>query len=207
MTDVLFPTLVLVTWVAIGLASVIFLGRRGRRSPAWYLIGVVLGPVLLPIALELGQRHGVLLSRADSTSTEEPTLTVLAAVDGSRESDDALLDAARVLAPKGAQFVLLTVLDPDVGSTDPQAQVDARALLESRAATLPETYLPPAFEVTMGDAGQAILDRAAACGADIVVMGRRGRGFSERILGSVADYVVRRSSMPVLLGRAPALVR
>lgn len=207
MTGLLFPALVLVTWVAIGLASVIFLGRRGRRSPAWWVIGAVLGPVLLPIALELGQRHGVLLSRADSPSAEEPAMTVLAAVDGSRESDEALHDAARVLAPKGARFVLLTVLDPDVGSNDPQAQLDARALLESRAGTLPEGSLPPAFEVTMGDPGQAILDRAAACHADLVVMGRRGQGFSERILGSVADYVVRRTSLPVLLGRAPALVR
>ncbi len=204
---VLFPVLVLVTWVAVGLASVIFLGRRGRRSPAWYVIGAVLGPILLPIALELGQRDGVLLARAEPESEEQPSMTVLAAVDGSGESDEALLDAARVLAPRGARFVLLAVLDPDVGGNDPEARQRARSLLESRAASLPEGCLPPTFEVTMGEPGQSILDRAVACGADVVVMGRRGHGFSERILGSVADYVVRRSVLPVLLGGAPAPLR
>lgn len=202
MTGVLFPSLVLLTWVAIGLASVVFLGRRGRRSPAWYAIGVVLGPILLPIALELGQRDGVLLARV-VPEPDQPTMTVLAAVDGSAESHEAMLDAARVLAPQGARFVLLTVLDPDVAVNDPDAQPRARSLLESRAAGLPEACLPPAFEVAMGDPGQSILDRAAAHDADLVVLGRRGHGVSERILGSVADYVVRRSRRAVLLGGAP----
>ncbi|HEX6248451.1 MAG TPA: universal stress protein [Nocardioidaceae bacterium] len=202
MSGYVFPVLVLVTWVAIGLASVVFLGRHGRRSAAWYAIGVALGPILLPIALELAQREGMLLTRSAPETGEAPRLTVLAAVDGSRESDDSLVDAARVLAPKGAQFILLTVMDPDVGDHDPEARRRAEELLRSRADRLPEGCLPPVFEVASGEPARVVLDRAAAGAVDLVVMGRRGRGLSERILGSVADHVVRRSPRPVLLGSA-----
>lgn len=204
MSDVVFPILVLVTWVAVGIGAVVFLGRHGRRSPVWFVIGAVLGPILLPIALELAERQGVLLARTRTGGDEEmPCLTVLAAVDGSQESDDALADAARVLAPKGAQFVLLTVVNPDLGENDPEAVRAAEELLTSRAARLPEGCLPPVHEVVSGDPAEVILDRAVVDAADLVVLGRRGRGLSEMLLGSVADEVVRRSPRPVLLGTAP----
>lgn len=205
MPDVLFPMLVLVTWVATGLAAALFLARHGRRSPAWFVIGVALGPILLPIAFELAERDGMLLGRTvASPGGEAASLTVLVAVDGSQESDDALADAARVLAPKGAQFVLLNVLDLDLGENDPVARQDAEALLAKRSAWLPEGSMPAVYEVATGQPAQVILDRAAADAVDLVVLGRRGRGLSELLLGSVADQVVRRSPRPVLLGRAPA---
>lgn len=204
MSDLVFVVLVLVTWVATGLAAVVFLGRHGRRSPAWWVIGVALGPILLPIAIELAERQGVLLARTVEPDGERRArLTVLVAVDGSRESDDALADAARVLAPKGAQFVLLHVLDPDLGENDPVARRDAEALLTDRSARLPQGSLPAVHEVTTGQPASVILDRAAADAVDLVVLGRRGRGLSELLLGSVADQVVRRSPRPVLLGTAP----
>lgn len=204
MSDLVFVVLVLVTWVATGLAAVVFLGRHGRRSPAWWVIGVALGPILLPIAVELAERQGVLLARtAEPAGERRPRLTVLVAVDGSRESDDALADAGRVLAPKGAQFVLLHVLDPDLGENDPVARRDAEALLTERSAWLPQGSLPAVHEVATGQPASVILDRAAADAVDLVVLGRRGRGLSELLLGSVADQVVRRSPRPVLLGTAP----
>lgn len=204
MPGAVFAILVLVTWVAVGIGAVVFLGRHGRRSPGWYVIGAVLGPILFPIALELAERQGVLLARTDTGGTgASPCLTVLAAVDGSRESDEAIADAARVLAPEGARFVLLNVLSPDLGENDPDAARLAEELLASRGARLPAGCLPPVYEVVSGDPAEVILDRAVVDAADLVVMGRRGRGLSEMILGSVADAVVRRSPRPVLLGTAP----
>lgn len=203
MSAILFPALVLVTWVTTGLAAVVFLGRHGRRSPAWYPIGAVLGPILLPIALELADRHGTLLLRTGPAAEEPPRLSVLAAVDGSRESDDALADAARVLAPGGARFIMLTVLDPDVGENEPGARWEADKLLDSRAPLLPAGGPPAVHEVATGDPAGMILDRAATLDVDVVVLGRRGRGLSQTLLGSVADQVVRRSPRPVLLGTAP----
>jgi nucleotide-binding universal stress UspA family protein len=201
MPDVLFPTLVVITWVAIGLSAVIYLGRHGRRSPAWFVIGIALGPILLPIALEIAQREGTVLSRTVPPDVGAPArLTVLVAVDGSEESDEALGDAVRLLAPEGARFVLLTVLDPDLGENDPQARRDAEDLLASRAARIPAGSLPPVREVVAGEPSQVIVERAGADAVDLVVLGRRGRGLSQMLVGSVADQVVRRSARPVFLG-------
>jgi nucleotide-binding universal stress UspA family protein len=201
MPDVLFPILVLVTWVAVGLAAVVYLGRHGRRSPAWFVVGVALGPILLPIALEIAQREGTVLSRSVVGNGGTPArLTVLAAVDGSEESDDALADASRILAPEGVRFILLTVMDPDLGENDPQARHEAEELLESRAARIPRECLPPVLEVVAGEPGHVILDRVRTGAVDLVVLGRRGRGLSQMLIGSVADQVVRRSPRPVLLG-------
>ena len=205
LSGIVFPALVLVTWVALGLAAVVFLGRHGRRSRAWYVIGVALGPILVPIAVELAQRDGVLLARTVEPDRDRPPrIRVLAAVDGSRESDEALADVARVLAPEGAQFILLTVLDPDLGENDPDVRRQAEELLTERATRLPAGAPPAVHEVASGEPAQVILARAIADHVDLVVVGRRGRGFSERVFGSVADQVVRRSPRPVLLGTAPA---
>lgn len=202
MSDVLFPVLVLVIWVSLGLTAAMFLGRHGRRSPAWYPVAIVLGPLFLPIALELGGWRGEVLTRTAADDGQQPRMTVLAAVDGSPESDDALTDAARVLAQQDARFVLLTVLDPDLAENDPGAKRGADRLLESRERWLPAGALPAVHEVAVGNPAELIVERAAAEGAAVVVMGRRGRGLSELLLGSVADQVVRRSPCPVLLGRA-----
>jgi nucleotide-binding universal stress UspA family protein len=203
MPDVLFPTLVLVTWVAVGLAAVVYLGRHGRRSPAWFVIGIALGPILLPIALEIAQREGTVLSRSVARNGGATAkLTVLVAVDGSEESDEALADAVRLLSPEVARFILLTVLDPDLGENDPQARREAEELLDSRAARIPQGGLPTVLEVVAGEPTHVILDRAAVEDVGLVVLGRRGRGLSQMLIGSVADQVVRRSPRPVLLGNA-----
>jgi nucleotide-binding universal stress UspA family protein len=165
------------------------------------VIGIALGPILLPIALEIAQREGTVLSRTVPPDVGAPArLTALVAVDGSEESDEALADAVRLLAPEGARFVLLTVLDPDLGENDPQARRDAEDLLASRAARIPAGSLPPVREVVAGEPSQVILERAGADAVDLVVLGRRGRGLSQMLVGSVADQVVRRSAHPVFLG-------
>jgi nucleotide-binding universal stress UspA family protein len=203
MPDVLFAVLVLVTWVAVGLAAVVYLGRHGRRSPAWVVIGLALGPVLLPIALEIVQREGTVLSRSVAgNGATAAHLTVLVAVDGSEESDEAMADAVRLLPPEGARFILLTVLDPDLGENDPQARREAEELLDSRAVRVREGGLPTVLEVAAGEPAHVILERAGAEAVDLVVLGRRGRGLSQMLIGSVADQVVRRSPRPVLLGSA-----
>ena len=53
------------------------------------------------------------------------------------------------------------------------------------------------------DAGAAIVHRATQQGADLVVMGSHGRGVVARaVLGSVADWVVRKAPCPVVVLRA-----
>jgi nucleotide-binding universal stress UspA family protein len=50
--------------------------------------------------------------------------------------------------------------------------------------------------------GPAVLDRVAACGADLIVMGGWGRArWSERVFGSTTRAVLARMPVPVLIAR------
>jgi nucleotide-binding universal stress UspA family protein len=54
--------------------------------------------------------------------------------------------------------------------------------------------------VEKGDFGESILNTAAKVKADLIVMGTHSRRGLEKILmGSVAEYVLRRTSIPVLI--------
>lgn len=201
MPDLLVPLLLVLIWVSLGLVATAFLGRSGRRSPAWFAIGLVLGPLLLPIAVEVTDRAGrTLVTSGPQTRVDH--LTALVAIDGSPESERALADAARMLSGADVQFVLLAVLDPDLGDHDPAAARLSEQDLREHAATLTLGTVEPAFEIASGEPVRVILERSARDDIDVVVVGRRGRGLSQRIMGSVADQVVRRSPRPVLLGSA-----
>jgi nucleotide-binding universal stress UspA family protein len=65
-----------------------------------------------------------------------------------------------------------------------------------------ETSVPASVALLDGDVATAIQDRATAAGADLVVLSTHGRGTLGRFwLGSVADELVRRLPIPVLLVR------
>lgn len=55
---------------------------------------------------------------------------------------------------------------------------------------------------TSGDPGHGIVTAAAECGADFIVVGSRGMGTIRRtLLGSVSDYLVHHSKIPVFICR------
>lgn len=211
MSGGVYAALVLVIWVSLGVSTVvIFFARHGRRSWPWFAIGVALGPILLPIAAEMDRRGDRLLrwdmdDRADREPP--PTLTVLGAIDGSFESDRALREVGRMLGGFRARIVLVTVLDPDLAG--PNETAAARTLLEERAAWLMDLPVSVRCEVVAGDPVQMILECAAANDIDLLFLGRRGKGMSRRLLGSVADRLVKLAPRPVLLGApvAPGIHR
>jgi nucleotide-binding universal stress UspA family protein len=62
--------------------------------------------------------------------------------------------------------------------------------------------IPAQLEVRSGPAAQAILDVATEVGADLVVMGTRGRtGLRRMVMGSVAESVLRQARVPVVVVR------
>jgi nucleotide-binding universal stress UspA family protein len=81
-----------------------------------------------------------------------------------------------------------------------------RMQIHSRLGQLPE--VPARFRVEVvpdGPVAQAILDAAERYGADLIVMGTHGRtGLQRVLLGSVAESVLRRSPVPVLVVPARA---
>jgi nucleotide-binding universal stress UspA family protein len=56
------------------------------------------------------------------------------------------------------------------------------------------------FEYSVGDPGKKICDKAQEWGADLVILGRRGRkGLAEILLGSVSNYVLHNAPCSVLV--------
>jgi nucleotide-binding universal stress UspA family protein len=128
--------------------------------------------------------------------------------DGSAGSREAVRWAAREAALRGsALYVLRAWSILDLAPAAAQASVPALADLEGRvragmAADWAElggdgsVHLQPVH----GPAVRALLD--ASDTADLVVVGSRGRGgFTELVLGSTADQVIRHARCPVAVVR------
>lgn len=211
-----YVAIVIVVWVLSGVTAVaVFMTRRGQRAWYWYLLGAVLGLIFVPIAMERGSRPtGLLESRpgpgaADGRGRSGPR--VLVGVDGSADSDRALRTVRQVLGGHTTELILATVVDvaPQAGPgerTDEETEQlqRARELLSSRAegAAGDPTARPTGTEILTGPPAQALLEAARSRDVDLIVIGRRGSGLTKRLLGSVADQVVRDATRPVLLAAA-----
>lgn len=198
-----YVALIIVIWVALGLGAALFLGRRGYRSGTWYFIGAALGPIFVPIALERGRRSHAVVERSAprrESSAPDGVVTVAVGVDGSPESDQAVRDADRLFRHSPARFVLVTAIDPDVVEfSDDTERNRCRSVLAERASWLHPDGEEPVLELAAGEPGRALLEVASMEGADVLLVGRRGRGLSHRLLGSVAEYVTHHATVPVLL--------
>lgn len=147
---------------------------------------------------------------------------ILIAVDGSPTSNLALLEAVR-LAPADACVRVVHVVENPSWAIPLEAGVmyDVELLHTSllkagkdileRARTLlkhkgldARVHLIDLAESGARDLPRAILREAESWPADVIVIGTHGRrGFSRLLMGSVAESVLRASTTPVLLVRAP----
>lgn len=145
---------------------------------------------------------------------------ILVAVDGSPNSTHALGHAAELARGLSARLRIIHVVDMGLLPYGPELNIDIEALIEARYAGA-EKILAAARE-GVKDAGveveaqpvdpatptqhvaATIVETAASWPADLVVLGTHGRrGFERWLLGSVAEGVARRSSVPVLLVPMP----
>jgi nucleotide-binding universal stress UspA family protein len=146
---------------------------------------------------------------------------ILVAIDGSANAAHALEHAAALARGLSASLRLIHVVDMGLMPYGPELGIDIDALLEARYAAaekvladardsvqapgievetkLVDTALPTVHVAT------TITEAAASWPADLVVLGTHGRRGVERwLLGSVAEGVARRSTVPVLLVPMPS---
>ena len=77
-------------------------------------------------------------------------------------------------------------------------------LLQSRQMSATAAGVTTEFTQPIGSPGRKICDLARTWGADLIMMGRRGRsGLGELILGSVSNYVLHHASCSVLVVQYP----
>jgi nucleotide-binding universal stress UspA family protein len=145
-----------------------------------------------------------------------PYSKVLCPVDFEPNSADALAHAAALAMSSGGVLYLMHVVQINPltaqGAAEGlaakdfyEAQVEhARTRLEQYVQSIPAA-LTRELVVEIGDPGNLIIAAQQRLGVDLVVMGTHGRrGLRHLVLGSIAERVVRESSVPVLTVRAAA---
>jgi len=139
--------------------------------------------------------------------------TVLVPLDGSTFAETALDFAVPLAFSARARIYLVMAKHPvtmlaGMGETagflpdsDRESDRESGEYLAGTVAKWGEVGdWPLQFRLADGSAGEAICGEAGRVGADLIVMATHGRGALGRLwLGSVADYVVRHATRPVLL--------
>lgn len=141
------------------------------------------------------------------TAPSEPIFPrVLVALDGSALSERALEETLRLVGDSPVELILLRVEDAPIGSvSEAWVRESTRSLNADYLEPLAARYRTPTRKVrTEGivhtDAARAILDMAKSEHAFLITVATHGRsGFRRAMLGSVADKVIRGSTLPVLV--------
>jgi nucleotide-binding universal stress UspA family protein len=134
---------------------------------------------------------------------------VLVAVDTSHFQSAVIERVARLPVTPGAVVTLLHVVAPGP-AVDEETEVPAarRALEEARSRLVAVPGAPGTVltSVAVGTPFVEIVQRARHERDELVVVGRHGhRGFADALIGSTAERVVRKASVPVLVVGAPAV--
>lgn len=137
--------------------------------------------------------------------------TILLPTDGSAGADAAVEQAITLAESNGATVHVLNVVD--LGSVEAIPDVEAnsiRELMENAGEALvtrvsdqlSSADIAVETAVGKGSTADAIIDYASEHEVDVIVMGTHGRsGIDRLLLGSVADRVIRRSPISVLIAK------
>lgn len=139
---------------------------------------------------------------------------ILVPLDGSERAEQAIPTAARIASGSGGSVILLQVIDvvlfshtyvahPSlIESLLETSMNEARKYLTEVTASSMFNGIPTEIYVPFGSAASQILSVADSSQADSVVLTSKGlTGVTRWVMGSVAEYVIRHASVPVLLLR------
>jgi nucleotide-binding universal stress UspA family protein len=187
-------------------ADVLVVGTRQRRgtSRLWY--GSVSNA-----ALHLAPMNVLSVPAAERRHVRPiPRLRrVLVPTDFSELGDRAVPHAYATLAAGGAVHLLHVVESAAEPATPEERATQERALVEKLQALIPDGAEARGIETHVEilenkDAGAAICSTAERLGVDLICLASHGRsGLVSTLAGSVARRVLRRTTRPLLIVRAP----
>ena len=133
---------------------------------------------------------------------------ILVCLDGSSLAEQILPYATEVAQRFASRMILLQVIPPSsvLGGGDTTLELElfgpAKAYLERIAQPLREVGLDVECATLLEPPGQAIISYANKSGVGLIAIATHGRGGLGRVMfGSVADFVLRESRLPVLMVR------
>ena len=90
MSRTLVLTVLLTTWLATGTIAGFVMGYRRHDRFPWWLLGVVFGPLLVPLALGAERREEPTDGATPPLTAQDRSVAALIAIDDSREAATAL---------------------------------------------------------------------------------------------------------------------
>jgi nucleotide-binding universal stress UspA family protein len=131
---------------------------------------------------------------------------ILVCLDGSSFSEQVLQHASEEATASSKKLVLLDVANIATTLPEPEQiaaeEAKAKTYLNKKAKSLKEIGIDTECVVIFGDPGRAIVDYAEKSDIDLIAIATHSRsGINRMIFGSVAEYVIRNSKLPILLIR------
>ena len=187
--------------------DLIVMGTHGRTGVRRYLLGSVAEKVV-----RLSDVPVLSVHPAEVDVGTVPFERILVPTDGSDGASVAIDCATDLATTYDAALHAVSVVDTGGMATDVQFDA-AMDQLQERAQTAVETIADAANEAGVEDTPTAVLEGRAHDAIesyaederiDLIVMGTHGRsGLDRYLLGSVAEKLVRTTSIPVLTVRLP----
>lgn len=135
---------------------------------------------------------------------------ILVGHDGSRDAETAFDDALDLAALAHARLSVISVASPPEPATEVETEAAIELatghyeqLFESLRRQAQERHVTIQTHVLVGHPADQILKAAAAQGADLVVVGHRGRSaIREWMFGSTSHRIITHATCPVMVVRA-----
>lgn len=187
------------TWLVIGLVIAVVMRRRGHDFWIWLALGCVLGLLAIPLAVERARFHPI--EHEEPAPIRHPgRLDILAGVDGSPEAIAAVIAALSLFGDRVTSLTLAKVVDYDSGGEYTGSEVREQAMSDLRDAAEAIQYQKTETRVLYGRPDRALVDHARETNAELIVVGARGHGVTERLFGSVTSRLVGGYGIPVFVG-------
>jgi nucleotide-binding universal stress UspA family protein len=194
-------------------ADLVVISTHGRGALARVWLGSVADKLVrrLPVPVLLVRPH----STAPSLDSDFQLKHLLVALDGTAAAELIVEPAVAIGKSMDARFTFVRVVPPAshlLHSTHSASAIEAHlrrgaeSYLQAVANELRANGLRVETDVRIaGQPAVGILEQASVSGADLIALVTHGRGGINRLLmGSVADKVIRGSSLPVLICRPAA---
>ena len=198
-------------------ADLIAMTTHGRTGFIRWALGSVADRIIH------SAQQPIFLSRTQTETIAGYTIRrILVPLDGSKLAEEALAQAKVIAKAHGAELLLIRGVEPlsnwqrtilaDDGynpeTMEAERHIEAKQYLNAIRADLESDGIHSVERLSMGGAGDAILQLLTAEPVDLVVMSTHGlSGYSRWVYGSVAGKVLHSAPCPLLLLRSVEMAK